>query len=86
MRSILKNPNTDCIAVCDVDDKVLEKRSGDVEKITGTKPKKYKDYRKLLADKNIDAVVIGSPDHWHCLMLVHSLEACLLYTSDAADD
>ena len=75
MRSILKNPDTDCIAVCDVDDKVLEKRSGDVEKITGTKPKKYKDYRKLLEDKNIDAVVIGTPDHWHCLMLVHSLEA-----------
>ncbi len=75
MRSILKNEGTDCIALCDVDDSVLEKRSADVKKITGKKPKIYKDYRKLLDNKNIDAVVIGTPDHWHCLILVHALEA-----------
>jgi predicted dehydrogenase len=33
------------------------------------------DYRKMLENKDIDAVVIGTPDHWHCLMLVDSLEA-----------
>jgi len=43
MRSILKNPQTDCIALCDIDDNVLEKRSNDVEKITGKKPAIYKD-------------------------------------------
>ena len=75
MASILKNSDTDCIALCDVDDKVLEERSANVKDITGKKPKIYKDYRKLLENKDIDAVVIGTPDHWHCLNLVDALSA-----------
>ena len=75
MRSILNNSETDCIALCDIDDKVLEERSENVKDITGKKPKIYKDYRKLLENKDIDAVVIGTPDHWHCLNLVDALNA-----------
>ena len=41
MRSILKNSETDCIALCDIDDKVLEERSENVKDITGKKPKIY---------------------------------------------
>ena len=75
MRSILKNSEANCIGLCDVDKDVLDTRSNDVEKITGKKPKLYGDYRKMLENKDIDAVVIGTPDHWHCLNLVDSLEA-----------
>ena len=75
MRSILKNKNTDCIALCDVDDDVLSQRSNDTKKLTGNKPRLYKDYRKMLEDKDIDAVVIGTPDHWHCLNLVDTLDS-----------
>ena len=75
MSSILKNSETDCIAICDIDDKVLEERSENVKDITGKKPKIYNDYRKLLENKDIDAVVIGTPDHWHCLNLVDALDA-----------
>ena len=75
MASILKNSETDCIALCDVDDTVLKERSENVKDITGKKPKIYKDYRKLLDNKDIDAVVIGTPDHWHCLNLVDALSA-----------
>lgn len=75
MSSILKNSEADCIALCDVDQSVLDNRSSNVEKITGKKPVLYKDYRKMLENKDIDAVVIGTPDHWHCLNLVDSLEA-----------
>ena len=75
MASILKNSETDCIAICDVDDSVLQERSKNVKDITGKKPKIYKDYRKLLENKDIDAVVIGTPDHWHCLNLVDALSA-----------
>ena len=75
MSSILKNSETECIALCDVDEKVLEERSKNVKDITGKKPKIYNDYRKLLDNKDIDAVVIGTPDHWHCLNLVDALSA-----------
>ena len=75
MKSILKNKNTNCIALCDVDDNVLNKRINDAKKITGNKPKVYKDYRRMLENKDIDAVVIGTPDHWHCLNLVDTLDS-----------
>ena len=39
------------------------------------KPKLYVDYRKMLENKDIDVVIIGTPDHWHCLILVDALEA-----------
>jgi predicted dehydrogenase len=75
MKSILKNSETDCIAICDVDENVLNNRSNNVEEVTGKKPLLYGDYREMLENKDIDAVVIGTPDHWHCLNLVDSLEA-----------
>ena len=75
MRSILKNNEADCIALCDIDENVLNQRSIDVEKITGNKPKLYGDYRRMLENNDIDGVVIGTPDHWHCLNLIDSLDA-----------
>lgn len=73
LNAFLKQENTECVALCDVDQRVLDKRAGDVEKIQGKKPKLYNDYRKLIEDKDVDVVIIGTPDHWHCLPFV---EAC----------
>jgi predicted dehydrogenase len=76
LNAMLKaNPDTICTAICDVDSNVLTKRSADLEKNFSMKPAAYADYRKLLDDKNIDAVIIGTPDHWHCLQMVEACQA-----------
>ena len=71
----LKQPGVECGAICDIDDNILKMRVAEVEKIQGKKPKAYKDFRKLLDDKTIDAVIIGTPDHWHCLIMVMACQA-----------
>ena len=75
LRSHLKLSTVECIALCDVDQSVLDMRAVDVEKVQGKRPALYKDYRKMLENKDIDAVIIGTPDHWHCLAMVDSLAA-----------
>jgi len=73
--SHLKMNNIRVIGLCDVDDSVLERRKEDYKKFRDNTPTLYKDYRKLLENKDIDAVVIGTPDHWHCKIMVDALEA-----------
>jgi predicted dehydrogenase len=74
LRAMLKTPGVECVALCDVDKNVLDKRAAELGE-KGTKVTTYSDYRKMLEDKSIDAVVIGSPDHWHCLMMVEACQA-----------
>lgn len=74
LTSMLKIPEVQCIALCDVDRNVLEQRKADLEKINN-KPILYEDYRKLLGNKDIDAVIIATPDHWHCLQMIDALAA-----------
>jgi predicted dehydrogenase len=64
-----------CVAMCDVDANLLEERAAEIQKDFQQKPKLYKDYRKLLEQKDIDAVIVGTPDHWHCLMVVDAVAA-----------
>lgn len=73
--SVLRHPNVECYALCDIDNSVLDKRISEIQSQTGKMPKLYKDYRKLLDNKDIDVVIIGTPDHWHCLQMVHACEA-----------
>ncbi|MEL6866446.1 MAG: Gfo/Idh/MocA family oxidoreductase [Bacteroidota bacterium] len=74
-RSLLKIPATRCVALCDVDQQVLDQRSKDLMEMGQDKPLIYGDYRKMLENKELDFVVIGTPDHWHCLQMVDALEA-----------
>lgn len=72
MRSFLKlAPVT---AVCEVDSKRLATAAAEVEK-GGKKPATFGDYRKLLDSKDVDAVVVTTPDHWHALMTIHACQA-----------
>jgi predicted dehydrogenase len=64
-----------CVALCDIDDKVLNEKAAQIQTKFNQSPKLYKDFRKMLEQKDIDAVFIGTPDHWHCLLAVACLEA-----------
>ena len=75
LSSFLSNPDVECVALCDVDRNVLNRRTDDIVKMVRPKPKLYVDYRKMLENKDIDAIIIGTPDHWHCLILCYALEA-----------
>ena len=75
LASFLKNPEVECVALCDIDKNFLDSRTADIVKLGFAAPKHYSDYRKMLDNKDIDLVIIGTPDHWHCLQFVHSLEA-----------
>ena len=75
LRQALKQPGVECGAVCDIDDTILTERSAEINKIQGKTPVIYKDFRKLLDNKDIDAVIIGTPDHWHCYQMIAACEA-----------
>lgn len=68
-------PGVECVALCDIDKNIINRRAAELTKNKGTKPELYGDYRKLLERKDIDAVLIGTPDHWHCLQLVDACAA-----------
>ena len=69
--AFLKQPDADVVAVCDLSEPYLDFAS----KKAGTAPKQFKDYRQLLDQKDIDAVVIATPDHWHALQTIHACQA-----------
>lgn len=76
MRSLLsyaKNqPDTDIVSLCDVYEPNIE-RIATTLKISNAKP--VRDYRAVLDDKNIDAVIIATPDHWHVKIATDAVAA-----------
>lgn len=62
----------DAAAICDVDDNHLANAA---KRVTKGTPFLTKDYRRILDRKDIDAVIIATPDHWHALMTVHACQA-----------
>jgi predicted dehydrogenase len=71
----LKVPGVEVIMICDVDKNVIDKRMADLGKmnIDISKIKTTGDYRHVLDNKDVDVVIIGTPDHWHALIM---MEAC----------
>lgn len=65
------------VALCDVDKHQLEQAADMVAERQNnkTKPRLYKDYRKLLAESKPDIVIIGTPDHWHALQTIDAVKA-----------
>ncbi len=72
---LAKSGNVEIAALCDVDENVLNQRLGEIEKAGFTRPQSYGDVRKLLEDKNIDAISIATPNHWHSLIAIWACQA-----------
>jgi predicted dehydrogenase len=68
-------PNVEIAYFCDIDDNVMRKRCADAEQMGISKPQTYVDVRKLLDDKNVDAVSIATPNHWHSLIGIWAAQA-----------
>lgn len=75
LNEFLRHADVDAVAVCDVDQTHAGRASGIVEKARGHKPEVYRDFRKLLERKDLDAVMVATPDHWHALPAIYACQA-----------
>jgi predicted dehydrogenase len=70
-----KDPSLQVGAICDVYEPNLERGISTASKVAGNHPKLYRNYKELLADKDVQAVLIATPEHWHAQMVLDALAA-----------
>ncbi len=75
MRIFAGQGDVDVIAVADVDSRYHDAAVETVKNIAGNTPKVYTDFRHIIDDKTIDAVVVGTPDHWHAIPTIMACQA-----------
>ena len=75
LEDIMRHPGVNCVGLCDIDRGILESRAAEAEKKWGRRPDLYGDYRRLLERSDLDVVIIGTPDHWHCLIMTDACSA-----------
>lgn len=68
-------PDVSVTAICDVDESVLAESVRAVEEVGSRVPTKHRDFRRVLDDPSIDAVIIATPDHWHGVMASLAIQA-----------
>ena len=77
IRYFLRHGGVDCAGMCDVDRNVLNERAASILKEFDQTPVLFNDFRKLLEQPGLDAVIVATPDHWHCLPMVYACQAGL---------
>jgi predicted dehydrogenase len=76
LSALQANKQSACISyVCDVDSNTMDKFAAETKQAMGSAPATEKDFRKILEQKNVDAISIASPDHWHTPMAIAGLQA-----------
>src|ERR1700683_4918932 len=76
LSALQANKQSACISpVADVDSTILEKVAAETKRAMGEAPATEKDFRKILEQKDVDAISIASPDHWHTPMAIAGLQA-----------
>jgi predicted dehydrogenase len=75
MGTFQKDPAVRVAAICDVYEPNLENAVSVASKVAGTHPRQYRNYKELLADKDVQAVLIATPEHWHYQMVLDAIGA-----------
>jgi predicted dehydrogenase len=75
LRQFLEHPDVRIAAICDVDRSHVDRAVAIVESARGYSPKGVEDYRHVLDDREVDAVAVVTPDHWHSIPTVRAFEA-----------
>ncbi len=76
-KAALKAGGAEIAAVCDVDSAHLKQSADEIEKLQGKRPREHKLYKEMFEAKGLDAVIIGTPPHWHALQFIDALKAGL---------
>ena len=75
VRSVIASKDAEVVALCDPDIAVASKRAGEFEQKYQKKVLVEQDYRKVYDNRNIDAVTIATPNHWHALLAIWACQA-----------
>jgi len=75
LRAALAEGRSRAVALCDVDEAQLSPALDEIEKLSGARPKGYRDYRELLASAKPEIVIVATPDHWHPLQAIAAMES-----------
>ncbi len=73
--AFLAHPGVEIAQICDVDDERIAKARARLEKAQGRAPQTEKDFRRVVENKEIDACLVCTPDHWHALPTVLACQA-----------
>ena len=74
-RAALQSGQCRIVAMCDVDSNQLDPAAGEIEQLSGDRPRKYKDYRELLERERPEIAIVATPDHWHPLITIAAVKA-----------
>ena len=77
IRLLQVEPTVEVVSLCDVDSVMLKEAAAQIGSRQASKqtPRTYSDYRAMLAEKDLDLVIVATPDHWHALPMIAAMEA-----------
>jgi Predicted dehydrogenases and related proteins len=74
LRTAIAAGESKVVAMCDVDQNQLDPAAAEVTKLCGDQPKKYKDFREMLAKEKPEIAIVATPDHWHPLAMIEAVK------------